>query len=163
MYTNILVPISFEEDRDSQQAIEIAKYLAGSEAKITLLHVMEHVPNYATTYLPEGYLENSLQGLKEDLAKRAASISGGQSTVEEHRRLGGNPDIDVAYRYMMYFFEDDDSFLAEINADYRSGKILAGEMKQMCIERATSWLGELHEMRDQTAHLVEEFLASDAR
>ena len=81
MYTNILVPISFEEDRDSQQAIEIAKYLAGSEAKITLLHVMEHVPNYATTYLPDGYLENSLQGLKEDLAKRAASISGGQSTV----------------------------------------------------------------------------------
>jgi len=36
-------------------------------------------------------------------------------------------------------------------------------MKQMCIERATSWLGDLHEMRDQTAHLVEEFLASDAR
>jgi len=97
----------------------------------------------------------------EKKIKRA--FSGGQSTVEEHRRLGGNPDIDVAYRYMMYFFEDDDSFLAEINADYRSGKILAGEMKQMCIERATSWLGDLHEMRDQTAHLVEEFLASDAR
>ena len=97
----------------------------------------------------------------EKKIKRA--FSGGQSTVEEHRRLGGNPDIYVAYRYMMYFFEDDDSFLAEINADYRSGKILAGEMKQMCIERATSWLGDLHEMRDQTAHLVEEFLASDAR
>ncbi len=105
--------------------------------------------------------------LRDDLAtvekKIQRAFSGGQSTVEEHRRLGGNPDIDVAYRYMMYFFEDDDAYLESINADYRAGKILAGEMKQLCIDRATAWLGNLHEMRDQTAHLVQEFLASDAR
>ncbi|MEJ6531413.1 MAG: tryptophan--tRNA ligase [Euryarchaeota archaeon] len=105
--------------------------------------------------------------LKDDLAtvekKIKRAFSGGQGTIEEHRRLGGNPDIDVAYQYMMYFFEDDDSYLAEINANYRSGKLLAGEMKQLSIERATSWLGNLHEMRDQTAHLVKYFLASDAR
>ena len=105
--------------------------------------------------------------LKDDLAtvekKIKRAFSGGQTTIEEHRRLGGNPDIDVAYQYMMYFFEDDDSYLAEINADYRAGKLLAGEMKQLCIERATSWLGNLHEMRAQTAHLVKDFLASDAQ
>ena len=105
--------------------------------------------------------------LKDDLAtvekKIKRAFSGGQTTIEEHRRLGGNPDIDVAYQYMMYFFEDDDSYLEEINADYRAGKLLAGEMKQLCIERATSWLGNLHEMRDQTAYLVKDFLASDAR
>ena len=105
--------------------------------------------------------------LRDDLAtvekKIQRAFSGGQSTVEEHRRLGGNPDIDVAYRYMMYFFEDDDAYLESINADYRAGKILAGEMKQLCIDRATAWLGNLHEMRDQTAHLVQDFLASDAR
>ena len=85
------------------------------------------------------------------------SFSGGQSTVEEHRRLGGNPDADVAYQYMMYFFESDDDFLAELNRDYRSGKILAGEMKQLCIDRATEWLSNLAEKRDETAHLVNEF------
>ena len=97
----------------------------------------------------------------EKKIKRA--FSGGQATIEEHRRLGGNPDIDVAYQYMMYFFEDDDVFLAELNSNYRAGKLLAGEMKQLCIDRATTWLNEMHEMRDQTAHLVEEFLAVDAR
>ena len=105
--------------------------------------------------------------LRDDLAtvekKIKRAFSGGQATVEEHRRLGGNPDIDVAYRYMMYFFEDDDAYLETINADYRAGKILAGEMKQLCIDRATAWLGNLHEMRDQTAHLVHDFLATDAR
>ena len=94
--------------------------------------------------------------------KIKSSFSGGQATVEEHRRLGGNPDIDVAYQYMMYFFEEDDSYLGEINSGYRSGSILAGEMKQLCIERATDWLSNLQEMRDQTAHLVNDFLAPDA-
>jgi tryptophanyl-tRNA synthetase len=105
--------------------------------------------------------------LKDDLAtvekKIKRAFSGGQSTIEEHRRLGGDPDIDVAYQYMMYFFEEDDAYLGELNSDYRAGKILAGEMKQLCIDRATDWMGQMQEMRDQTAHLVEDFLAEDAR
>ncbi len=85
------------------------------------------------------------------------SFSGGQTTIEEHRRLGGDPDKDVAYQYMMYFFEEDDKFLEEINQGYRAGKILAGEMKQMCIERATDWLSILSEKRDETAHMIDRF------
>tara|TARA_B100000242_G_scaffold149359_1_gene106518 strand:- start:1739 stop:3112 length:1374 start_codon:yes stop_codon:yes gene_type:complete len=99
--------------------------------------------------------------LHDDVAsaekKIKKSFSGGQSTVEEHRRLGGDPDKDVAYQYMMYFFEEDDSYLSEINHDYRAGKILAGEMKQLCIDRASEWLNNLSEMRDQTAHLIDQF------
>ena len=105
--------------------------------------------------------------LRDDLAavekKIKRAFSGGQATVEEHRRLGGNPDIDVAYQYMMYFFEEDDAFLAELNSSFRSGALLAGEMKQHCIEAASRWMTNLHEMRDQTAHLVPEFLADDSR
>ena len=105
--------------------------------------------------------------LRDDIAavekKIKRAFSGGQATVEEHRRLGGNPDVDVAYQYMMYFFEEDDAYLAEVNAAFRSGQLLAGEMKQLCIDRATAWMNELHEMRDQTAHLVADFLAEDAR
>ena len=85
------------------------------------------------------------------------SFSGGQATIEEHRRLGGDPDKDVAYQYMMYFFENDDDYLSEINQKYRAGKILAGEMKQLCIDRATEWLTELSEKRDETSHLVRDF------
>ncbi len=105
--------------------------------------------------------------LRDDLAavekKIKRAFSGGQATVEEHRRLGGNPDIDVAYQYMMYFFEEDDAFLAELNSSFRSGALLAGEMKQHCIDAASQWMTDLHEMRDQTAHLVPEFLADDSR
>ena len=100
------------------------------------------------------FLGDDLSTVEKKIKK---SFSGGQSIVEEHRRLGGNPDIDVAYQYMMYFFEEDDAFLSEVNQGYRSGKILAGEMKQLCIDRATEWMNEFKEKRDSTAQLVEQF------
>ena len=104
------------------------------------------------------FLDDEIAAVEKKI-KRA--FSGGQPTIEEHRRIGGNPDIDVAYQYMMYFFEDDDAYLQEINQQYRSGSLLAGEMKQLCIDRATAWLSNHQEMKDQTAHLVDEFFAAD--
>lgn len=81
MYTNILVPISFDEGRNSKQSIEIAKLLESKGGKVTLLHVMEEVPGYAATYMPEGYIENSQKGLQEELEVIAADIPGGQAKV----------------------------------------------------------------------------------
>ena len=105
------------------------------------------------------FLDDDIDSVTKKIRK---AYSGGQSTIEEHRRLGGNPDIDVAYQYMMYFFEESDSYLAELNSEYRNGKILAGEMKQICIDKATDWIGNHHDLRAQTEHLVKEFLAEDA-
>ncbi len=83
--------------------------------------------------------------------------------MEEHRRLGGNPDIDVAFQYLRFFFEEDDAALEEIRRGYVAGDVLSGELKQMTIDKAATWLNELAELREQNAHLVEDFLASDAR
>ena len=92
--------------------------------------------------------------------KRA--ISGGQATVEEHRRLGGDVTKDVAFQYLQFFFEEDDSALQEIREEYESGRLLAGEIKQICIDSATEWLSDLAEKRSQWEGRVDEFLASDA-
>ena len=91
--------------------------------------------------------------------KIKSAFSGGKNTIEEHRLHGGNPDIDVAYQYLMYFFEEDDVILRELNEGYRSGKILAGEMKQICIDRATEWMQEHQELKQQNSHLVDKYLS----
>ena len=39
-----------------------------------------------------------------------SSSQGGQETMEEHRRLGGNPDVDVAYQYLGFFLDDDSEY-----------------------------------------------------
>ena len=105
------------------------------------------------------FLDDDISTITKKI-KRA--YSGGQSTIEEHRRLGGNPDVDVAYQYLMYFFETDDDYLSEINRDYRNGKILAGEMKQICVDKASEWMINHQEMKAQTQHLTNDFLAGDA-
>ncbi|MBN1386542.1 tryptophan--tRNA ligase [Candidatus Woesearchaeota archaeon] len=68
------------------------------------------------------------------------AFSGGQSTIEEHRAKGGNPDVDVSFQYLSMFFEPDDRKLRQIHDDYRSGKLLTGELKAHLIDRMTGFL-----------------------
>ncbi|GMG19293.1 unnamed protein product [Ambrosiozyma monospora] len=74
------------------------------------------------------------------------AFSGGQALLEDHRKYGGNPDVDVAYQYLN-FFTDDDEKLAKLSADYRSGELLSGEMKKHCIECLQDFVKSFQERR----------------
>ena len=101
------------------------------------------------------FLNDSMKSIEK---KIKASFSGGQSTIEEHRSKGGNPEIDVAYQYLRYFFEEDDNELNKIREEYISGELLTGEIKAICVDKATTWMKTHHELKDQNQHLVEDFL-----
>ena len=105
------------------------------------------------------FMDDSIEEMSKKV-KRA--FSGGQPTVEEHRRLGGDCSKDVAFQYLQFFFERDDSELGRIAREYESGRMLAGEIKQICIERASEWLTDLSEKRDMWEGRLDEFLAADA-
>ncbi|MTJ05911.1 MAG: universal stress protein [Sediminimonas qiaohouensis] len=83
MYSNILVPVSFDEGRDVKGALEVAQALAGEGAKITLLHVMEHIPSYAISYMPTEYLLESRKAIDKELADLVEDLPGGHSEVVE--------------------------------------------------------------------------------
>lgn len=74
MYHNILVPISFDSERDISAPLKLAKMLATPEARITLLHVVEHIPAYAISYMPPDYLAEARKALKGELDKLAANL-----------------------------------------------------------------------------------------
>ncbi|GAA5840453.1 hypothetical protein JCM9279_007330 [Rhodotorula babjevae] len=76
------------------------------------------------------YMTDSAKEIKTKINKYA--FSGGQTTVEEHRELGGDPDVDVSFQYLTFFL-DDDAEVEQIRQDYRSGKLLTGELKQKTI------------------------------
>lgn len=79
MYHNILVPISFDEERDLSGPLKLAGLLATPEASITLLHVIEHIPNYALSYMPQNYLHEArvaIQGRLEDIAATIPNAKG---------------------------------------------------------------------------------------
>ncbi|MGR3479727.1 universal stress protein [Salipiger marinus] len=83
MYSNILVPISFDSDTKTERAIAIARHLAKPEARITLLHVMEHVPGYAITYLPADYVTQSRAAVEAELQQMALTLPHGRGVVVE--------------------------------------------------------------------------------
>ena len=60
-------------------------------------------------------------------------FSGGRDTAEEHRALGGNLAVDVAWKWLNFFMEDDVR-LAEIGVEYGAGRMLSGEIKAVLIE-----------------------------
>lgn len=83
MYHNILVPISFDAERDSSAAMKLAKLLATTQVQITLLHVVEHIPDYAISYMPAEYLSETRKALQAELDTLAARLPNAQGQVIE--------------------------------------------------------------------------------
>jgi len=77
------------------------------------------------------FLTDTMKEIKTKINKYA--FSGGQATVEEHKEKGGDTDVDISYQYLTFFLEDDTK-LAKIKADYRSGELLSGFLKKELID-----------------------------
>ncbi len=74
MYNNILVPVVFDHGGRAAASLKVAKELLNDGGKVTLIHVMEEVPSYATTYLPEGLAERHHDEAVETLTGIAKGV-----------------------------------------------------------------------------------------
>ncbi|PAV23327.1 tryptophanyl-tRNA synthetase [Pyrrhoderma noxium] len=75
-------------------------------------------------------------------------FSGGQETEEEHRRLGGNPDVDVSFQYLSFFLDDDEE-LKKLYDDYKAGTLLTGQLKARCIKLLQEFVKDFQERRSK--------------
>lgn len=89
-------------------------------------------------------LNDTAEAVKKKITTLA--FSGGQETAEEHRRIGGDPSIDVPYQYLRYFLEDDNE-LERLRAGYKSGTVMSSEMKKTCIRVIQEFLAEYQKRR----------------
>jgi tryptophanyl-tRNA synthetase len=86
------------------------------------------------------------------------AFSGGRDTIEEHRKLGGNTEVDVSFQYLKHFFEEDDKKLKQIEKDYKSGKLSTGELKKYTIEKINKFLFEHQERRKKAKKLIPQYI-----
>ena len=96
--------------------------------------------------------------VKEKIVKYA--YSGGQATIEEHRKKGGNPDVDVSYQWLT-FFEEDDKKLKQIHDDYKNGNLLTGELKEILIKKLNEFLKEHQKKRKKAKDQIEKFMLKE--
>ncbi len=97
---------------------------------------------------------------KEVETKIRNAFSGGRDTLEEHRRLGGNPDIDPIFQYLKLFLVQDDKEIEDIEIKFRTGKLSSGELKQIGIEKINTFLKGHNEMKRKVKDMIKKFIKS---
>ena len=158
----IVVPVGIDQDAHLRLARDISQRY--KDHKFIQLSSTYHLfapglkGDKMSSSNPSSYiaLTDSPKEIESKIKKYA--FSGGRDTLEEHRKLGGNPDIDVSFQYLRFFFEPDDKKLKKIHDDYKSGKLLTGELKQITIEKINAFLKEHQKKREKAGKEGGKFL-----
>ena len=75
MYKRILVGIALDHEHNDNPAFDIARQLAGKDAEIIALNVLEEIPAYATSQIPEEFLINRKAEAQTELKAELGGIS----------------------------------------------------------------------------------------
>ncbi|MFC7059301.1 tryptophan--tRNA ligase [Halovenus salina] len=103
---------------------------------------------------PNILLTDDRETIREKILTHA--YSGGQSSVDDHREQGGDPEVDVSYLLLYYFFEDDDTEVERLAREYREGSLLSGELKELAAEKIADFFEAHQRRREQLGSLEDE-------
>ncbi|HLC11261.1 MAG TPA: tryptophan--tRNA ligase, partial [Candidatus Bathyarchaeia archaeon] len=62
---------------------------------------------------------------------------------------------DVPFQWLYMFFEPDDKRIEQIRVEYKSGRMLTGDLKDILIEKVTTFLNEHRQRREKAGDLVQ--------
>ncbi|MCY0874093.1 MAG: tryptophan--tRNA ligase [Acidianus infernus] len=155
-----LIPAGIDQDpywRLQRDIAESLGYYKAAQIHSKFLPPLTGPEGKMSSSIPESaiYLTDDPKTVERKIMKYA--FSGGQPTVELHRKYGGNPEIDVSFQWLYMFFEEDDNKIKKIEEDYRSGKMLTGELKQILIDKLNKFLEEHRAKREEAKELVNTF------
>ena len=106
--------------------------------------------------IPESYI--ALMDKPEDGAKKVMRAkTGGRVTVEEQKKLGGEPDKCTVYELLLYHLVEDDNELLEVYKDCVGGTRVCGNCKKYTAELMSGFLKEHQEKRELAREMLGEF------
>jgi len=155
-----LIPAAIDQDpywRVQRDVAEPLGYYKTAAIHSKLIPPLTGTEGKMSTSRPETaiYLSDDDRTVRDKIVKYA--FSGGQPTIELHRKLGGNPDVDVPFQWLYMFFEEEDAKIKEIESEYRSGKLLTGDLKKILADKVSDFLNKHRERRTKSPELVQTF------
>ena len=81
VYQNILIPVLVDEENHNQASFDVAKKLAGKDAKFTILHVMEPIPGFALAEIPEDVLSKSRNRIDASVSEMAQDFAESEAKI----------------------------------------------------------------------------------
>lgn len=147
-----VVPVAIDQDPHTRVCRDIAERFELYKPTTIIskfLPTLENPYGKMSSSNPDSiiWLTDSERDVYRKIMKYA--FSGGQPTIEEHRKYGGNPWIDVSFLFLYYFFEEDDKKIEEIRENYQSGKMLTGELKRYASQKISEFLQEFQRKRKE--------------
>ncbi len=158
-----LIPMAIDQDahfRIARDVLPRLGYLKPAAIHCKFLPSLEGVNAKMSSSSDQNiiYTTDSPEEVKKKIQKYA--FSGGKDTVEEHRKKGGNPEIDVSFQYLLYF-EEDAKKLQSIYDDYKSGRMLTSELKDILIDKLNKFLADHQEKRAKATKVLDKFILKD--
>lgn len=101
------------------------------------------------------FLDDDFKTIEKKINKYA--FSGGQPTIEEQRKKGGNTEVCVVYSWLEILFEEDDQKLEQRKKDCKAGKILCGECKKYLSEKISVTLKKHQDTKIKNSPLIEKY------
>jgi tryptophanyl-tRNA synthetase len=156
----VLVPIGADQDPHIRLTRDLASRMGGFVLPSATFH--KFIPGLKGGKMsssdPYSYvaLTDTPEQAKKKIFKYA--FSGGANNVAEHRKKGGNTDVDVSYQYLRFLFEPDDKKLARIKEEYESGRMLTGELKTILVEKLQKFLARHARKREKAKNMVSKFI-----
>ncbi|CAJ0573091.1 unnamed protein product, partial [Mesorhabditis spiculigera] len=155
-----LIPCAIDQDPYFRMTRDVAPKLKCPKPSLifnTFLPALQGAQTKMSSSDPNSciFISDTPNQIKNKINKYA--FSGGQATVEEHKRLGGNCDVDISFQFLSFFMEDD-AELERIRKAYTSGEMLTGELKAAAIKEVQRVVADIAERRKNvTDETVEEF------
>ncbi len=152
--SSVLVPVGFDQDPHLRMTRGLAEKEGFLKPSSTYHRFM--------TGLEGGKMSssrpNSFIGLNDsvDVVMKKADrvLTGGRNTVEEQKKLGGEPDKCVVFELETYHFMPDDSELKALREKCVKGEIMCGECKQILKDRMKKFFEGLADKREKAKDTV---------
>ena len=156
-----LIPLAIDQDAHFRISRDIMPKLGYYKPSLIHQRFLPSLSGTGKMSSSEGitiYTTDTPEEVKMKINKYA--FSGGRDTVKEHREMGGNPDIDASYQWLV-FFEEDDKKLRTIYDNYKSGKLLSGELKGILIDKLNDFLSVHQKKRESARKELDKFILRD--
>ena len=155
-----LVPCAIDQDPYFRMCRGVSNQLKHSKPSLihfSFLPSLDGVETKMSSSMPQSciFLTDSVSQIRKKINK---SFSGGQELLEDHKLLGGNPDMDVSFQLLKFFMEDDEK-LKELYDGFKRGVVSCSEMKTTAVEKVVKHVETFKQRRSiVTDELLEQFM-----
>ncbi len=92
---------------------------------------------------------------EKDVKKKVMnSLTGGRMTLEEQKKLGGEPEKCSVYLLNLFHMLDSDEEIKEMCRACKAGELMCGTCKKETFERVREFLKDFNEKMDEVSHMA---------